>query len=92
MPYDPTKDPNSRATYETARNAVAVAPSDTADLTMYSRCLYVGGDGDVTVVMVGQNGDAPITFPGVVGGTLLPIQVRRVMATGTTATALVALN
>lgn len=92
MSYDPTKDPNSRATYETARMAAVATPSDTADLSPYARRLYVGADGDMSVVMVGQNDDTPITFVSVVGGTLLPIQVRRVMATGTTATAVIALN
>jgi hypothetical protein len=45
--------------------------------------LYVGGTGNVSVITIG--GDQ-ITFNGVPAGTTLPIQVRRLRATGTTAT------
>lgn len=45
--------------------------------------LYVGGAGNVSVVTVG--GDQ-INFLGVPAGTTLPIQVRQLRATGTTAT------
>ncbi len=46
-------------------------------------CLYVGGTGNVSVITIG--GDT-ITFNGVPAGTTLPIQVRRLRSTGTTAT------
>lgn len=45
--------------------------------------LYVGGAGNVSVVTIG--GDT-ITFSAVPAGTILPIQVDRLRATGTTAT------
>jgi len=45
--------------------------------------LYVGGTGNVSVVTIG--GDI-ITFNGVPAGTTLPIQVRKLRSTGTTAT------
>jgi hypothetical protein len=45
--------------------------------------LYIGGAGSVSVVTVG--GDT-ISFAGVPAGTTLPIQVRQLRATGTTAT------
>jgi hypothetical protein len=45
--------------------------------------LYVGGTGNVSVITIGGN---QITFNGVPAGTTLPIQVRRLRATGTTAT------
>lgn len=91
MPYDPTKDANSRATYETARKATAVTPSDSTDLTAYARSLYVGGAGNVAVIMADQSGDTAVTFVGVAAGTVLPVQVRRVMSTNTTATNILAL-
>lgn len=46
-------------------------------------CLYVGGTGNVSVITIG--GDT-ITFNGVPAGTTLPIQVRRLRSTSTTAT------
>lgn len=71
---------------QTATNALAVTPSDSADLTYVSRGLYVGGQGDVSVV---TRGGQTVTFVGAVG--LLPVRVSRVRATGTTATDIVTL-
>lgn len=72
--------------------AFAVIPSDSADLANgATRSLYVGGAGDVTVVMGEDTTATPVTFKAVPVGTLLPIQVSRVRATLTTATNLVAL-
>jgi hypothetical protein len=60
----------------------AVTLSNTQELVNVSRGLYVGGGGDVSVLMLdGSTG----TFIGVVAGTILPIRVRRVNLTGTTA-------
>jgi hypothetical protein len=50
--------------------------------------LYVGGTGNVSVITIG--GDQ-ITFAGVPAGTTLPIQVLKLRATSTTATAVNAL-
>jgi hypothetical protein len=65
-----------------ARTAVAVTPSDTTDLEITVRALYVGGSGDVAVLMLGGQ---TVTFVGVAAGTILPICVTRVLATGTDA-------
>ena len=66
----------------------AVTPNDGADLAFVSRALYVGGDGNVAVVM--HDGSA-LTFVGLKAGTLMPLRVSRVKSTGTTATSLVSL-
>jgi hypothetical protein len=71
------------------RNAAAVTPDDNNDLGHATRSLFVGGAGDVTVNML-RTGSA-ITFKAVPVGTVLPIRVTRVKATGTTATSLTAL-
>ncbi len=71
-----------------ATSGEAVSKSDTVDLTNVSRGLYVGGAGDVAVLML--DGTA-LTFSSVPAGTLLPIRVSRVKSTGTTATNMVAL-
>lgn len=71
-----------------AANAGAVTTSDTASLPTPTSGLYIGGAGDVAVVM---KGGASVTFKAVPVGTVLKISVTKVMATGTTATNIVAL-
>jgi hypothetical protein len=71
-----------------ARRAVTVATSDTVTYDQPTRGVYVGVGGTVKVDMVSGG---TVTFVGVVAGTLLPIQVERIYATGTTATSMVAL-
>lgn len=68
--------------------AAAVTPSDTADLVVKPRALYIGGAGDLNVDMT--NGDT-VLFKAAAAGAILPISVRRVRATSTTATNIVAL-
>ena len=68
---------------EPAVYADAVTPSDADELSTVSRALFVGGAGDVAVVML--SGDA-VTFGGVTAGSFLPIRVKQVKSTGTTAT------
>jgi hypothetical protein len=102
--YDSNKDrylvgPSSE---QPARNAVAVTPSDTLDLTdpsgdnmpQYAKALYIGVSGDVTVVTANDHsnsgaGTARLFKNHPVG--YMPVQVRRVMSTGTTATNILAL-
>lgn len=71
-----------------ALHAAAVTPADGSDMTISSRGLYVGGAGDLKVTM---EGGETVTFTAVVAGTMMPIRVRRVFSTGTTATSIVAL-
>ena len=72
-----------------ARRAGAVTPSDTVDLTSYAKALYVGAAGNVRVLTVGGEDADAVTFANHPVGWL-PVQVRRVLATGTTATQIVA--
>ena len=67
----------------------AVTPSDTILLTC--RAIYIGGAGNIALSVDGVTPSVVITAPPV--GTILPILLEqgRVMATGTTATAIVAL-
>lgn len=67
-------------------HAVAITPSDTADLAQ-PVSVYVGGAGAVKVTPVG--GGSAVTFSGLSAGQIVPVQAIRVWATGTSATALV---
>lgn len=68
-------------------DALAITPSDSADLPRLTDAIWVGGAGIVVGVL--QNGKT-VNFT-CVAGQLLPIRVKRVNATSTTATLLVAL-
>lgn len=61
--------------------------SDTVNLP-YPSVIYVGVTGAVKVMT--SEGDT-VTFTGVPAGNVIPVQVIRVYATGTTATSLVAI-
>lgn len=74
-------------------NGFAITPSDSDDLNRYSRYVYVGTAGDLKVALVGQDADQTnvvVTLTGLAKG-FYPLRIRRVYATGTTATNLVAL-
>ena len=71
-----------------AEGAVAVTPSDSTDLTYMARALYIGGAGNVNVDVADGT---TVVFAGLAAGTILPVRVKRVRATSTTATNIVAL-
>lgn len=68
-------------------SAKAITPSD-ADTYERPVGVYVGGAGSVVVSPAG--GQADVTFASVPAGSVLPVLVRAVKATGTTATGLIA--
>jgi hypothetical protein len=70
-----------------ATGGAAVTASDSTDLGV-TRALWVGGAGNLAVQFVDTA--TTITLTGIPAGTLLPIQVSKVMA-ATTATSIVAL-
>ena len=73
-------------------HATTVTPSDTVDLTNIPKAIYIGGAGDVVVIGVNApTGATGVTFKAVAAGTILPVRARRLLATGTTATNIVAL-
>lgn len=69
-------------------NGASVTPSDSSDLATVSRCLFVGTGGNLVVVL--NNGDE-VTLNNVADGSYHPLRVKRVKATSTTATNIVAL-
>ena len=68
-------------------NGAAVTPADTGTLEQPST-IYIGVGGNIKVLTTRE---ATLTFIGVIAGTVLPVQVKRVFSTDTTATNLVAL-
>lgn len=73
-------------TFNTAENAFAITPSDVTDISATS--LYIGGAGNLAVLTAGAD---TVTFNGVLAGTILPVEVTRVLSTGTTATNIIGL-
>lgn len=65
----------------------SVTPSDEQDIEVVSRAIAVGGEGFVRITTIGGNVGRIFIVPG----APFPIRVRRVWATGTTATDIVAL-
>jgi len=76
--------------------ASAITLSDTVNILVPSQrspsttcdAIYVGSGGGIVAVL--QN-DATVTLAGAVTGTIIPIAVKRVNSTSTTASSLVAL-
>lgn len=79
---------NAAAANGPATHAFAITPDDTNDISEPPRGLYTGTGG--TIALIALSG-ASVTFSEVPAGIVLPLRVIRVLATGTTATALVGL-
>lgn len=72
-----------------AQEAVLVAPSDSVDLAKVARGVYIGSSGDLRVTL--EKGTT-VTFTALSGGIIHPIAAKRIHATGTTATNILAVN
>lgn len=70
-----------------AKRAVAITAAD-SDLNTPVRGLYVGTSG---IVRVTTTGGDDVTIPSVPAGTILPLEVKRVWSTTTTASGFVGL-
>ena len=70
-----------------AANLFEVAPDDAADLPFVTRGLNVSSSGTVRITTLG--GDEATVY--IAAGIIFPVRVRRVFASGTTATSIVAM-
>lgn len=70
------------------RDAFSVTPSDSVDLTDVARALYIGVSGDLKITTLGGN---DLTFKNVPVG-FFPFGAKRVFATGTAASEILAIN
>lgn len=71
------------------RDAFAITPSDSTDLAVYANALWVGGTGNISLITLDGT---TVLISGIPAGTVLPLQVKRVRSTSTTATAIVGLT
>ena len=88
MPYDRTKDPlttfqGTEGNFGSAGSPIT--PSDTVDLALYAKAIVVTAAGNLVILPVQNNDGTTITFTGVQPGFVPPYRIRRVFATGTTA-------
>lgn len=65
-----------------------VVPSNTALLAQVSRAIYVGTAGDISAELASGT---QVTFIAVPAGMILPLRLRKIRATGTSAQNIVAL-
>jgi hypothetical protein len=80
-----------------AFNAETITPNDSQDITLSGSpitgidngaVLYIGTGGNLTITTVGGQ---TVTLSNVANGSFIPIQVKRVWATGTSASSILAL-
>lgn len=71
-----------------ASSAFAITTHNTNELTTVTRGVYVGVSGDLKVDMLDGT---TVTFANIVAGVIHPLRVRKVYATGTTATNIIGL-
>ncbi|WP_086606502.1 spike base protein, RCAP_Rcc01079 family [Erythrobacter donghaensis] len=88
MPIDPFANAADSLT-SPAGNCFAIVPSDTVDLPVNAKAIYIGSGGNL--VVLAMNAAAPVTLRNTIAGSILDIRVRRILATGTTAQDLVGL-
>lgn len=71
-------------------SAFVITPSDTVNLTYPTRALYVGTGGDINVLL--WDDTVAILLKNVLGGSCLPLRVKRIYDTDTGASDLVGLR
>ncbi len=77
---------HTRSLTSPPEHAAAITPADQGDLAVVTRALYVGIGGDLAVRMCGGG---VVTLVNVPSGTLLPLRIDQILASGTTAAGLV---
>lgn len=77
---DPTND-------DPYRKAFTVVPSDSVNFSVPTRGVYVGGTGDIVVLMMDDT--TTVTMKAVPVGSFLRIRAKRINSTSTTATLMV---
>ncbi|SFZ86012.1 hypothetical protein SAMN02983003_3184 [Devosia enhydra] len=89
MPYDASKDPFALAAPALlgfGKSGRVVTPHNTNDLNPYAKAIQVVAAGNLVYLPVGNADGDNITVTSAPVGYMPPHRVRRVLATGTTAT------
>ena len=73
------------------QRAHALTPDDGSDLSHITRGIYIGTSGDVTVTLAKDPDGQFVTLRNLAAGGIHGLRVKRVWATGTTATDIVGL-
>ena len=71
-----------------AQDLIPVTPNDSADLATYARALRIGAGGTLRITTAAGN----VRNTNVIANEVLQVSVRRVHATGTTATGIEAMT
>lgn len=88
MPAIDTTAYGRAGTMDPGSSAVVISKDDTTELACVSRAIFVGGAGNMSCLMADGT---TCVFTGIVAGSVLPIRVRRVNSTNTSATNMVAI-
>lgn len=74
---------NAKGLDSPASKAFAITPADGTDLASVTRGIYTGTGG--TLVCVLADDSSTVTFSNVPAGIVLPLRIKQVYSTGTTA-------
>lgn len=64
-------------------DAEQITPSDTVELENYTRGVWIGVGGDVVMILAASG--TAVTFKNIPSGTMIPMVIRQIKLTGTTA-------
>ncbi len=82
-----TNNPNVHTELDSpATKHFAMTPHDSTNESNYTRGVYIGGSGNLTIV---TDDDVAVAYSNAVAGTIIPIRAKRVNSTGLTASNLV---
>lgn len=72
-----------------AIKTIAITPHDVDEIAEIPKAIYVGGAGDITLRAIGDTAD--VVFKALPVGTIIPLRVKYIRNTGTTAAFIVGL-
>lgn len=88
MPFIDRLSQHADLPHYSARSLLAITPSDTDEVSIIPKALFIGGSGTISIIALDDT--APVSLT-VTAGQILPIRAKFVRATGTTATGIVGL-
>lgn len=56
-----------------------ITPDSDTDLEVVPRAIYIGGDGTLSISVLGDDDNTPVNFVGLKAGTVLQIRPKRVL-------------